>query len=62
MPASDSRDLHATAIVDHERIAKAILARDPALASRLMREHTERIIAFNRAQNPAIFSSVIEWR
>ena len=62
MTTADLRDFHATTVVDHENIAKAILARDPELASRLMREHTERIIAFNRAQNPAIFSSVIEWR
>jgi DNA-binding FadR family transcriptional regulator len=62
MTTSDSRDFHATTVVDHERIAKAILARDPTLAKQLMREHTERIVAFYRRQNPAIFANVIEWR
>ena len=62
MTTADSRDFHAATVVDHERIAKAILTRDAELASRLMREHTERMIEFYRGQNPAIFSSVIEWR
>lgn len=62
MTTTDSRDFHAATVVDHEHIAKAILARDGELASCLMREHTERMIAFYRGQNPSIFASVIEWR
>lgn len=62
MTTTDSRDFHAVTVVDHERIAKAILARDAELASRLMREHTDRMIDFYRRQNPSIFASVIEWR
>ena len=62
MTTSDSRELHAVSIKDHEDIANAILARDPELASSLMLEHTERMIDFYREQNPAIFDQVIEWR
>jgi DNA-binding FadR family transcriptional regulator len=59
---TDSREFHAPSVVDHKNIADAILAGDPAAASAHMLEHTKRMIAFYRAQTPAIFSHLIEWR
>lgn len=62
MSTADSRGFQQTASVDHEEIAKAILARDPAAAGKAMREHTERMIEFYRKQMPALFSQLVEWR
>ena len=59
---TDSREFHATSVLDHKQIADAILAADPDAASKYMLEHTKRMIAFYRAQTPAIFSQLIEWR
>jgi GntR family transcriptional regulator, transcriptional repressor for pyruvate dehydrogenase complex len=62
MTTTDSRGFHAVSISDHKAIADAILASDPAAAREQMLEHTKRLIAFYKAQTPAIFSQLIEWR
>jgi GntR family transcriptional regulator, transcriptional repressor for pyruvate dehydrogenase complex len=62
MTTTDSRGFHATSVADHKAIAHAILASDAAAARKHMLEHTKRIIAFYKAQTPAIFSQLIEWR
>jgi DNA-binding FadR family transcriptional regulator len=59
---TDSREFHAESIADHKEIADAVLAGNPAVAGKAMREHTERMIKFYRSQNPGIFSQLIEWR
>jgi DNA-binding FadR family transcriptional regulator len=59
---TDSREFHGTAVDDHTQIAKAVLAANPQLAHARMLEHTDRIIKFYRAQTPAIFAQLIEWR
>jgi len=59
---TDSREFHATSVLDHKQIADAILAADPEGARKQMLEHTKRMIEFYRAQTPAIFSQLIEWR
>jgi GntR family transcriptional regulator, transcriptional repressor for pyruvate dehydrogenase complex len=60
--ATDSREFHAASIADHKEIADAVLTGNVAGAGKAMREHTERMITFYRAQNPGIFSQLIEWR
>jgi GntR family transcriptional repressor for pyruvate dehydrogenase complex len=60
--AADSRGFHATAVNDHNKIAAAILAGNPRLASRHMLKHTERMIEFYRGQTPSLFAQLIEWR
>lgn len=59
---TDSREFHAVAAADHKEIGDAVLAGDVARAGQSMLEHTERMIAFYRGQNPGIFSQLIEWR
>jgi GntR family transcriptional repressor for pyruvate dehydrogenase complex len=62
MATTDSREFHATSVVDHKQIADDILGSDPEAAGKHMLEHTKRMIAFYRGQTPAIFSQLIEWR
>jgi GntR family transcriptional regulator, transcriptional repressor for pyruvate dehydrogenase complex len=59
---TDSREFHAIAAADHKQIGEAVLAGDAEKAGQYMLEHTHRIIKFYRAQTPAIFSQLIEWR
>jgi DNA-binding FadR family transcriptional regulator len=59
---TDSREFHGQTVADHKQIAQAVLAGDDELARRTMLEHTQRMIDFYRAQTPAIFSQIVEWR
>jgi GntR family transcriptional regulator, transcriptional repressor for pyruvate dehydrogenase complex len=59
---TDSREFHAQTVADHKQIAQAVLAGNDELARRKMLEHTQRMIDFYRAQTPAIFSQIVEWR
>lgn len=59
---TDSREFHAVSAADHKEIGEAVLAGDVTRAGQTMLEHTERMIAFYRGQNPGIFSQLIEWR
>jgi DNA-binding FadR family transcriptional regulator len=62
MSTADSSEFHATAADDHREIAEAVIAGDAERSAQAMRDHTERMIKFYRAQNPGIFSQLIEWR
>lgn len=48
--------------VEHRAIADAVVAGKPAEARRLMAEHIQHIIDYNRAKVPGIFAQKIEWK
>jgi GntR family transcriptional regulator, transcriptional repressor for pyruvate dehydrogenase complex len=46
---------------DHQKIGEAVLARDPELAERLMREHYTRRVDTLERTAPAFLDSIITW-